>query len=218
MKKKIDDRIINLLKHCSNTNERALFVVVGDNSREQIPNIKNLYSQINSIEKAKKLEVLWCYKKELDLSNYQQKVLNKSLKNQSKGDYNSNNDNPFTSFLIDSNIQRIKYDESQKILGRTYGMLILQDFQAITPNLLCRTIETVQGGGVIVFLFNNMTSLNQLYSIVMDSYTKLKTHSFKEVEPRFNDRFIKSLIKDNPNFLGLENVHKKLFHILYLIF
>ncbi len=186
MKKKIDERIINLIKHCSNTNERALFVIVGDKAREQIPNLHYLYT--NSFDKVnKKLEILWCYKKELDLSQHQQKELNKSLKNQSKGDYNSTKENPFSQFIMSSSIQRIKYDESQKILGRTYGILILQDFQAITPNLLCRTIETVQGGGMIIFLFNNMTSLNQLYSIVIDSYTTIKTPSFKEVEPRFND-------------------------------
>ena len=205
MKKKIDDKIINLIKHCSVTNERALFLIVGDKAREQIPNLHYLYSQTNSMEKAKKLEILWCYKKELDLSQHQQKELNKSLKSQNKGDYNSTKDNPFSQFIMNSSIQRIKYDESTKVLGKTYGMIILQDFQAITPNLLCRTIETVQGGGLVIFLFNNMTSLNQLYSIVMDSYTKLKTPSFREVEPRFNERFIKSLIKDNPNFLALDS-------------
>ena len=26
----------------------------------------------------------------------------------------------------------------------------VQDFEAITPNLLCRTIETVEGGGIVV--------------------------------------------------------------------
>ena len=72
-------------------------------------------------------------------------------------------------------------------------MLILQDFEAITPNLLCRTIETVSGGGMIVFLFNNMTSLKQLYTISMDVHDRFRTVSNKEVEPRFNERFILSL-------------------------
>lgn len=59
------------------------------------------------------------------------------------------------------------YKESQKILGNTYGMCILQDFEAITPNLLARTIETVEGGGLIVLLLKTMTSLKQLYTMTM---------------------------------------------------
>jgi N-acetyltransferase 10 len=72
-------------------------------------------------------------------------------------------------------------------------MLILQDFEALTPNLLCRTIETVAGGGIVVFLFNNMTSLKQLYTISMDVHDRYRTDSNKDVEPRFNERFILSL-------------------------
>lgn len=61
------------------------------------------------------------------------------------------------------------YKESQKILGNTYGMLVLQDFEAITPNLLARTIETVEGGGLVVLLLKTMTSLKQLYTMTMVS-------------------------------------------------
>lgn len=59
------------------------------------------------------------------------------------------------------------YKESHKILGNTYGMLILQDFEAITPNLLARTIETVEGGGLVVLILKTMASLKQLYTITM---------------------------------------------------
>ena len=59
------------------------------------------------------------------------------------------------------------YKESHKILGNTYGMCVLQDFEAITPNLLARTIETVEGGGLIILLLKTMTSLKQLYTMTM---------------------------------------------------
>jgi tRNA(Met) C34 N-acetyltransferase TmcA len=59
------------------------------------------------------------------------------------------------------------YKESEKILGNTFGMLVLQDFEAVTPNLLARTIETVEGGGLVVLLLKTMTSLKQLYSLTM---------------------------------------------------
>lgn len=46
-------------------------------------------------------------------------------------------------------------------------MCILQDFEALTPNLLARTIETVEGGGLVILLLKTMTSLKQLYTMTM---------------------------------------------------
>lgn len=46
-------------------------------------------------------------------------------------------------------------------------MLVLQDFEALTPNLLARTVETVEGGGIVVFLLHNLNSLRQLYTLAM---------------------------------------------------
>lgn len=54
-------------------------------------------------------------------------------------------------------------------------MCVLQDFEAITPNLLARTIETVEGGGLVVLLLKTMTSLRQLYTLTMVSTTTLFT-------------------------------------------
>jgi N-acetyltransferase 10 len=46
-------------------------------------------------------------------------------------------------------------------------MCVLQDFEAVTPNLLARTIETVEGGGLVVLMLKTMTSLKQLYTFTM---------------------------------------------------
>ena len=46
-------------------------------------------------------------------------------------------------------------------------MCVLQDFEALTPNLLARTIETVEGGGLVVLLLKTMSSLRQLYTMSM---------------------------------------------------
>ncbi len=101
------------------------------------------------------------------------------------------------------------YKESEKILGNTFGMLVLQDFEAITPNLLARTIETVEGGGLVVLLLKTMTSLKQLYTMTMvraelvtlplnayieqDTHARYRTSSHHDVVARFNERFILSL-------------------------
>lgn len=44
---------------------------------------------------------------------------------------------------------------------------VKQDFEALTPNLLARTIETVEGGGIVVLLLRTMNSLKQLYTMTM---------------------------------------------------
>ena len=37
----------------------------------------------------------------------------------------------------------------------------------MTPNLLARTIETIEGGGIVCVLLQNMTSLKKLYTMTM---------------------------------------------------
>lgn len=57
----------------------------------------------------------------------------------------------------------------------------IQDFEALTPNLLARTIETVEGGGIVVLLLSTLTSLTQLFSLTMDVHSRLRTESHQDV-------------------------------------
>ena len=190
IRKKIDDKIQILLKNSISKNERSMFLIIGDKGRDQISNLHNFYSQINP---GKKLNILWCYKSELGFSNHARKKMKKIKKQMNKGVFELNDENAFDLFISTADIKFCYYNETQRILGTTFGMLILQDFEAITPNLLCRTIETVQGGGVIIFLLSNMTSLKQLYTLSMDVHDRYRTEKNKDIEPRFNERFILSL-------------------------
>jgi len=79
------------------------------------------------------------------------------------------------------------------VLGNTFGMLVLQDFEAVTPNVLARTVETVEGGGLVVMLLKSMDSLRQLYTMSMDAHARFRTEAHSDVQPRFNERFILSL-------------------------
>jgi N-acetyltransferase 10 len=72
-------------------------------------------------------------------------------------------------------------------------MLVLQDFEALTPNILARTVETVEGGGVVVLLLSTLSSLSQLYSLTMDVHSRLRTESHYQVTGRFNERMVLSL-------------------------
>ena len=190
IRKKIDDKIQILLKNSISKNERSMFLIIGDKGRDQISNLPNFYSPINP---GKKLNILWCYKSELGFSNHARKKMKKIKKQMNKGVFELNDENAFDLFISTADIKFCYYNETQRILGSTFGMLILQDFEAITPNLLCRTIETVQGGGVIIFLLSNMTSLKQLYTLSMDVHDRYRTEKNKDIEPRFNERFILSL-------------------------
>lgn len=84
-----------------------------------------------------------------------------------RGIREANEQDPFELFVAVTDIRYTYYKDSAKILGQTFGMLVLQDYEAITPNLLARTIETVEGGGVVVLLLKTMSSLKQLYTMAM---------------------------------------------------
>lgn len=84
-----------------------------------------------------------------------------------------NEQDPFELFVAVTDIRYTYYKDSAKVLGQTFGMLVLQDYEAITPNLLARTIETVEGGGIVVLLLKTMSSLKQLYTMAMVSYAPL---------------------------------------------
>ena len=215
IRKKIDDKIQILLKNSISKNERSMFLIIGDKGRDQISNLHNFYSKINP---GKKLNILWCYKNELGFSNHARKKMKKIKKQMNKGVFELNDENAFDLFISTADIKFCYYHETQRILGTTFGMLILQDFEAITPNLLCRTIETVQGGGVIIFLLSNMTSLKQLYTLSMDVHDRYRTEKNKDIEPRFNERFILSLtscknvlaVDDELNLLPITNNMKNM--------
>lgn len=80
-------------------------------------------------------------------------------------------------FMSGKDIRYCYYKDTHKILGQTFGMCVLQDFESITPNVLCRAMETVEGGGMVVMLFNTLTSLKQLYEISMDVHSRYRTEA-----------------------------------------
>ncbi|XP_076915504.1 RNA cytidine acetyltransferase 1-like, partial [Bidens hawaiensis] len=86
-----------------------------------------------------------------------------------------------------------RYKDSERILGNTFGMCVLEDFEALTPNLLARTIETVEGGGLVILLLHSLKTLTSLYTMVMDVHERFRTESHSLATGRFNERFLLSL-------------------------
>lgn len=125
--------------------------------------------------------------------SHRKKRENKIRKEIKRGIREANTEDPFELFLSLHNIRYVYYKETEKILGNTFGMCILQDFEAITPNLLARTIETVEGGGLVLLLLKGMKSLKQLYTLSMDVHSRYRTEAHDDVIGRFNERFVLSL-------------------------
>ncbi|EPX74824.1 N-acetyltransferase Nat10 [Schizosaccharomyces octosporus yFS286] len=190
-KKALDSRIPALIKNGCQEKQRSFFVVVGDKARDQVVNLHWLLSQSKV---AARPNVLWMYKKDLlGFTSHRKKRENKIKKEVKRGIRDPNSEDPFELFCSITNIRYCYYKESEKILGTTYGMLVLQDFEALTPNILARTIETIEGGGVVVLLLHKINSLKQLYTMSMDIHSRYRTEAHNDVTARFNERFILSL-------------------------
>ncbi|KAJ8023746.1 RNA cytidine acetyltransferase [Holothuria leucospilota] len=190
VRKKIDNRIRVLIENGVATGHRSMFVVVGDKGRDQVVILHHMLSK--AVVKARP-SVLWCYKKELGFSSNRKKRMRKIQKKIKSGTLDVSEDDPFELFIAATNIRYCYYSETHKILGNTYGMCVLQDFESITPNLLARTVETVEGGGAVVILLRSMDSLRQLYTMTMDVHARYRTEAHQDVVGRFNERFILSL-------------------------
>ncbi|KAL1364804.1 RNA cytidine acetyltransferase 1 [Arachis duranensis] len=189
MRKKVDERIRNLIENGVKTRHRSMFVIIGDKSRDQIV---NLHYMLSKAQIKSRPTVLWCYKDKLELSSHRKKRAKQVKKLMHKGLLDPEKVDPFSLFLESTGLTYCLYKDSERILGNTFGMCILQDFEALTPNLLARTIETVEGGGLIVLLLRSLSSLTSLYTMVMDVHDRFRTESHSEATGRFNERFLLS--------------------------
>uniref|UniRef100_A0AAY4CAP0 RNA cytidine acetyltransferase n=1 Tax=Denticeps clupeoides TaxID=299321 RepID=A0AAY4CAP0_9TELE len=189
-RKKVDNRIRVQIENGVLQQHRTMFVIVGDHGRDQVVILHHMLSKAAVRGRP---SVLWCYKKELGFSSNRKKRMRQLQKKIKTGTLNLKQDDPFELFIAATSIRYCYYNETHKILGNTYGMCVLQDFEALTPNLLARTVETVEGGGIVVILLRSMNSLKQLYTMTMDVHSRYRTEAHQDVVGRFNERFILSL-------------------------
>ncbi|KAF1744835.1 hypothetical protein MXB_1693 [Myxobolus squamalis] len=187
--KRIDNRIRNLIENGVEAKHRSMFVIVGDKAKDQVVILYNILAkaQIKACP-----SVLWCYKNELSFNNNRKKRLKRIQKKIAQG-INDKSENLFDLFIESSKIRFTYYKDSKRILGNTFGMLVLQDFEALTPNIMAHTIETTEGGGVVCILLSTIKSVRQLYTMTMDVHSRYRTESFQDVICRFNERFLLSL-------------------------
>lgn len=192
VRKQLDPRIPALIQSGVNNKHRSFFVLVGDKADAQIVNLHFLLSQTRVSSRP---NVLWTYKSKSTLGfTTHRKKREKKIKNEVKRGIREVDDrSAFELFVGVTDIRYVYHKESHKVLGQTFGFLVIQDFEAVTPNLLARTIETVEGGGVVCLLLPGMKSLKQLYTMSMDVHARFRTEAHTDVQPRFNERFLLSL-------------------------
>ncbi|KAI9171803.1 RNA cytidine acetyltransferase [Paramyrothecium foliicola] len=190
--KEADPRIFSLIRNGVQEKKRSFFVVVGDRHQKDV--IVSLHYLLTRANMKQNKSVLWAYKnKLLGFTSHRKKREEKIKKEIKRGIREANTEDAFELFVSLNNIRYTYYKETDKILGNTFGMCILQDFEAITPNILARTIETVEGGGMVIMLLKGMNSLRQLYNLSMDVHSRYRTEAHTDVVARFNERFILSL-------------------------
>ncbi|SCM07324.1 histone acetyltransferase, putative [Plasmodium chabaudi adami] len=213
MKKKVDKRIKTLVENNIAIGQRSMFLVIGDEGKNVVMNFYFLLNRL--VTNSRSLNILWCYRKKLDFCTSKKKRFREMKKKIKKGTFDTQIDNNFDSFLNNANIRYCFYKETQNILGKTYSMCILQDFSYITPNILCRCIETVIGGGIIIFLINKLEELKDIYNLTLNYHKKYNMNGACNVYNNYIYRFFRSLntcknamfIDDEMNILPLNDNH-----------
>ena len=111
-----------------------MFVLIGVDTKKHIVTLYNRLSTISNMQ-----NIIWCHKnKDTAMDN---------LKKKQKID---DADDVLLKWIKINSPDYISYNESSKILGRTCDMLVLQDFESLTPNIMASCIETVR---VVVLLY-----------------------------------------------------------------
>lgn len=193
-----DETFLKVMKFISHNRFRSLILLTGKNIKEEFQKIHYLWIKSST---QKRNPVLWCFKNNKKKSqSFNSRIVSESLKKVIKN--------------IDINY--CYYDETRKILGNTYGMCVLEDFENISPNILARIIETIEGGGMILFLVETINSMENIRRLSINVYKSWNSHAFTAITSRFIKNFIFS-ISNCPTFLHLnkENDFSKNLKVIF---
>ena len=104
MKKKVDNRIRTLIENGVAQRHRSFFVLVGDKGKDQVVNLHYILSK--SQVRARP-SVLWCYKKELELSSHKKKRMKQIKKQVQRGLLDPDKDDPFELFISATQVRAL---------------------------------------------------------------------------------------------------------------
>lgn len=167
--------LLQLFSHQVKSNHRTIFILIGEGSKYQIPSLQEKLSTVSNMN-----NIIWFYK---NTETY--------MDRESKKVKMSEEDSEFHKWVKTQDPDYISYKENSKVLGRTCDMLILQDFEALTPNMMACSMETVRGGGAIVLLLDREKSINEIINKRSDLIDQMGCSD--KLVSRFNRRIFKSL-------------------------
>jgi N-acetyltransferase 10 len=179
MTKFSSDYFLQVFDQQVKNNHRTIFIVIGEGSKYQIPVLHEKLSKISSVG-----SIIWFYK---NAETY--------MDREAKKIKIAEEDSEFFKWIKTHDPEYISYRESNRVLGRTCDMLILQDFEALTPNMIACSMETVRGGGSIVLLLDREKSINEIINKKSDLVEEMS--SYDKPTPRFNRRIFKSLTQSS---------------------
>ena len=164
--KRVDDRVRNVIEKTVAENHRSLIVLVGDESKTQVMNLHYMLTRARGASD-NELSILWCMKNELAFGGMSRKRrLEQNKKEKLSGRIVSENTHEnFESFLSQANIRYCYYKETKKVLGNTFDMTILQDFEGLTPNVIARVVEATSGKGMVLLMIRTLASLEMLHGL-----------------------------------------------------
>lgn len=111
------------------------------------------------------------------------------------------------------NVRRYSYDDSDKLLGTTNDILILEMTAGARPNDIGRLVETVRGGGLVI-LHNLNLKADEPWDTTVHRKLVHPPYDWKDLKPRFERFFVRKTI-ENPSvwiFDGWKIVKGKLLH------
>lgn len=104
---------------------------------------------------------------------------------------------------LDMNFNFIEFKDTRKILGQTFDNAIIDMRENIHPDDLGRIVDSIRGGGIIIFIFRKTDEfLNYLHN-----FKKNLVFGLKEM-PRniFEERLLKKLFEEKPvSIIKIEN-------------
>ena len=101
-RKKVDSRVRTLISNCVKQRRRSIFVIVGDNGKDQV---MNLHYILSKTQVKAKPSVLWCYKKDLGFSTHKKKRMKQIKKQIARGLHDASTDEPFELFISQTQIR-----------------------------------------------------------------------------------------------------------------
>lgn len=149
-RKRLDPRIVDFVRHGRYAHQRSFIVVRGRKACDAVPILCGLLDTVVGPSSASSL--LWCFHKSSGFSLRRQKLFRRYQKRKKVGTLVEDDGNALRAFVARTDVRFCYYAETRNILGRTYGACVLQDADLLTPNVLARSVETVQGGGLIFLL------------------------------------------------------------------